>query len=342
MILITGGAGFIGSNLIHALNEAGITDITVCDFVANGSYRSNNLNDCQFADWIFPHWLTEWLCSVKLEAVVHLAAITDTRRHDGELFVTNYQLSMELFNWCTKHRVPFIYASSAAVYGNGEYGFSESTSPDFLRPLNMYGWSKQAFDSWVIQHGKRRPDHPPLCVGLRLFNVYGTRENHKGKMASVISQNRQRVRDGETVRLFKSHRDGVNDGEQRRDFVHVNDVCSVISWFLDQTSDFGIYNVGTGYARSFRDVIVAMSEFYRVLPQIEYVDMPSEIRSNYQYRTEADIARLRLASYDRPFLSLEEGIARTLSDAGDSPSLTQPASWPVEPPPGSAGTYRIG
>ncbi len=313
MLLVTGGAGFIGSNLVAALNEAGRTDIAVNDCLGSeGKWR--NLAKRQLADIVPPAELFAWLEGRKLDAVIHLGAISETTATDGDLVVqTNFRLSLRLLDWCTLNRIPFIYASSAATYGDGAQGFRDDWSPAALRtlrPMNLYGWSKHLFDMALVDRFVRKAPLPPQWAGLKFFNVFGPNEYHKGTMASVLCRVFDEARAGQPVRLFKSHREGIADGEQERDFIYVEDAVAVVRWLLASPSVSGIFNVGTGKARSFRAMIEAMFASMGRPPAIDYVPMPEEIRNSYQYFTESDPAGLRAAGYNGGFTPLEEAVEK--------------------------------
>jgi ADP-L-glycero-D-manno-heptose 6-epimerase len=313
MLLVTGGAGFIGSNVVAGLNEAGRADIAVCDELGSGQ-KWHNLAKRQLADIIPPPALASWLDQRKLDAVIHLGAISDTTATDADLVVeTNFRLSLRLLDWCTATRTPFIYASSAATYGAGADGFGDDWSPDALRrlkPMNLYGWSKHLFDLALVERQRRGLSLPPQWAGLKFFNVFGPNEYHKGEMMSLVAKRFDDAKAGKPVRLFKSHRNGIGDGEQKRDFIYVDDAVAVVRWLIETPSVSGIFNVGTGVARSFRDLVVAM---FRALGQpenIEYIDMPPAIRDQYQYFTQAEIENLRRAGYNAGFTPLEDVVAR--------------------------------
>lgn len=312
MLLVTGGAGFIGSNIAAALNDAGRSDVAVCDFLGHeGKWK--NLAKRQLADVVPPAELSEWLRGRRLDAVFHMGAISETTATDGDLVIdTNFRLSMRLLDWCTENRVPFIYASSAATYGDGAQGFSDDPSLAALkqlRPMNLYGWSKHLFDLVVAERAARGERLPPQWAGLKFFNVFGPNEYHKGTMASVLARRFDDIRAGRVVQLFKSHRDGIADGDQRRDFIYVDDVVRVMMWLFATPSVSGLFNVGTSHARSFRDLILAAYSALGTPPQIDYIDMPEQIRGSYQYFTESEGDRLRAAGYNGGFTPLEDAVA---------------------------------
>jgi ADP-L-glycero-D-manno-heptose 6-epimerase len=322
MLLVTGGAGFIGSNVVAAFNEAGRADVAVCDFLgSDGKWR--NLAKRQLADVVPPAELMSWLAGRRLDAVVHMGAISETTATDGDLVIeTNFRLSMRLLDWCTANATPFIYASSAATYGNGEQGFGDDNSLaalKTLRPMNLYGWSKHLFDLAVVERVAKGGAMPPQWAGLKFFNVFGPNEYHKGSMMSVLARRFDDIRSGRTVQLFKSHREGIADGDQRRDFIHVDDVVRVIMWLLATPSVNGIFNVGTGTARSFRDLILAAYDALGAAPKIEYIDMPEQIRGSYQYFTEAEVGRLRSAGYNGGFTALEDAVGGYVREFLDRP-----------------------
>lgn len=322
MLLVTGGAGFIGSNIVAGLNEAGRSDVVVNDFFGSeGKWR--NLAKRQVADFIPPSDLSGWLEGRKLDAVIHLGAISETTATDGDLVIeTNFRLSLRLLDWCTQTRTPFIYASSAATYGDGVEGFVDDNAPAALRrlrPMNLYGWSKSLFDLAVIDRLTKGEALPPQWVGLKFFNVFGPNEYHKGAMASVLCKVFDEAKAGKPVRLFKSHREGIADGDQRRDFIYVDDVVAVVRWLMDSPRVSGIFNVGTGHARSFRDMIVSMFSAMGRAPNIEYVDMPLSIRNSYQYFTQADMTNLRRAGYNAGFTRLEDAVAQYVTGYLDAP-----------------------
>jgi ADP-L-glycero-D-manno-heptose 6-epimerase len=311
MLLVTGGAGFIGSNVVAALNGAGRTDVAVCDLLGHeGKWR--NLAKRQLADVVPPAEISAWLQGRKLDAVIHLGAISETTATDGDLVIeTNFRLSMRLLDWCAATATPFIYASSAATYGNGGGGFSDDPSIAALRtlrPMNLYGWSKHLFDLAVAERASRGDRLPPQWAGLKFFNVFGPNEYHKGAMASVLARRFDDIRGGHAVQLFKSHREGVADGDQRRDFIYVDDVVRVVMWLLATPAVSGLFNVGTGKARSFRDLILSAYAALGLQPNIQYVDMPEAIRDSYQYFTEARVDRLRGAGYNGGFTPLEDAV----------------------------------
>ena len=316
MLLVTGGAGFIGSNVVASLNEAGRADVIINDWLGSeGKWR--NLAKRQFAEFVPPQDLFRWLEGRKLDAVIHLGAISDTTATDGDLVMeTNFVLSLKLLDWCTKARTPFIYASSAATYGDGSEGFRDDCSLPalrLLRPLNLYGWSKHLFDLVVAERHANNEKLPPQWVGLKFFNVFGPNEYHKGTMASVLSRVFDQAKAGSPVRLFKSHRQGVEDGDQRRDFIYVDDAIAVVRWLLETPAVSGIFNVGTGKARSFRDLIEAMFHALGQPPNIEYVEMPAAIRGSYQYFTQGEVESLRKVGYNAGFTPLEEAVGRYVS-----------------------------
>lgn len=311
MLLVTGGAGFIGSNVVAALNDAGRADIAVCDVLGHdGKWR--NLAKRQLADFVPPSQLPGWLQGRRLEAMIHLGAISETTATDGDLVMeTNFRLPLKLLDWCTATGTPFIYASSAATYGNGEQGFDDDGSVEALkrlRPMNLYGWSKNLFDLAVAERAARREKLPPQWAGLKFFNVFGPNEYHKGTMMSVLARRFDDIRAGQPVQLFKSHRDGIADGDQRRDFIYVDDAVRVMTWLMATPSVSGIFNVGTGKARSFRDLMVSAYAALGTTPNIRYVDMPEAIRGSYQYFTQSDVARLQRAGYNGGFTSLEDAV----------------------------------
>jgi ADP-L-glycero-D-manno-heptose 6-epimerase len=321
MLLVTGGAGFIGSNVVAALNEAGRNDVAVNE-VLGTDQKWRNLAKRQVADVVPPADLFRWLEGRKLDAVVHMGAISDTTATDADLVMeNNFRCSMRLLDWCTDARVPFIYASSAATYGDGTEGFDDDWSPaalQKLKPLNLYGWSKQLFDQAVAERFVKKESLPPQWAGLKFFNVFGPNEYHKGEMMSLVAKRFDDARSGRTVRLFKSHRPGIGDGEQRRDFIYVDDAVAVVRWLMETPKVSGVFNVGTGKARSFRDLVAAMFRALGREPAIEYIDMPDNIRAQYQYFTEAKVDRLLHAGYNAGFTPLEDGVKRYVTQFLDT------------------------
>ena len=322
MLLVTGGAGFIGSNVVASLNEAGRSDIVVNDVLgSDGKWK--NLGKRQLADFVRPADLFRWLEGRKLDGVIHLGAISDTTATDGDLVMdVNFRLSLQLLDWCTTTRTPFIFASSAATYGDGTDGFDDGNSPSALRrlrPINLYGWSKHLFDLAVVERQKRGERMPPQWAGLKFFNVFGPNEYHKGAMASVLSRVFDGAKAGDPVRLFKSHKEGIADGNQQRDFIYVDDAVSVVRWLQETPSVCGIFNVGTGKARSFRDMITAMFKALGREPNIQYIDMPAEIRDTYQYFTESQVENLRNAGYNAGFTPLETAVEQYVTGFLDRP-----------------------
>jgi ADP-L-glycero-D-manno-heptose 6-epimerase len=317
MILVTGGAGFIGSNVVASLNEAGRTDIAVSDKLGTDD-KWRNLGKRQLADLVAPENTLSWLDGRKLDALIHLGAISDTTATDGDAVMdNNFRLSLALLDWCTSTRTPFIYASSAATYGDGDSGFSDDWSLDALkrlRPMNLYGWSKHLFDLAIVDRHAKGQKLPPQWAGLKFFNVFGPNEYHKGSMASVVCRVFNEAKSGKPIRLFKSHRPGIADGDQRRDFIYVDDAVSVIRWLLENPAVSGIFNVGTGTARSFRDMMLAMFAALGCSPNIDYVDMPEVIRGKYQYFTQSEVENLRRAGYNAGFTRLEDAVERYVKD----------------------------
>jgi ADP-L-glycero-D-manno-heptose 6-epimerase len=317
MLLVTGGAGFIGSNVVAALNEAGRADVAVCDWLgSDGKWR--NLAKRQLADVIPPAELMPWLQGRRVEAIIHLGAISETTATDGDLVIdTNFRLSLKLLDWCTANATPFIYASSASTYGDGAQGFDDEGSVAALKqlkPMNLYGWSKHLFDMAVLGRLENGDKLPPQWAGLKFFNVFGPNEYHKGTMASVLARRFDDIRGGRSVQLFKSHRDGIADGDQRRDFIYVDDVVRVIAWLLSRRSVSGLFNVGTGQARSFRDLMLAAYSALGAKPNIDYIDMPKQIRGSYQYFTQASVDRLHGAGYNGGFTPLEDAVGAYVKD----------------------------
>lgn len=326
MILVTGGAGFIGSNIVAELNARGRGDVAVCDRFESDE-RWQNLVHHEIADLVPHDRIEDFLARHRgcIEAVVHMGAISATTERDLDLIVrTNVTLSTLLWDWCAAHGVRFVYASSAATYGDGAAGFDDDDSLSGLarlRPMNAYGWSKHVFDRMVARRVADGAPTPPVWAGLKFFNVYGPNEAHKGTMKSVVAHIFPKVQAGEPVSLFRSHRPDYRDGEQRRDFVYVKDCADLALWLLDGTAPNGIYNCGTGAARSFADLARATFAAMNRKPDIRFVDMPEELRDRYQYFTQARMDRLRAAGYDRPFTALEDGVAEYVRSylAADDP-----------------------
>ena len=311
-ILVTGGAGFIGSNIVAHLATS--ADVVVCDWLKKDE-RWRNLAKHDIADLVSPEQLEEFLAvrGDEFEAIVHMGAISATTERDVDAIVkNNFVLSRDLWRWCAEYSCRFIYASSAATYGGGEAGFLDDQTPAALarlRPLNAYGWSKQLFDRHVVRSLASDGPHPPQWAGLKFFNVYGPNEYHKGEMASVISKIFPRVERGETVKLFRSHNPEYEDGGQLRDFIYVADCVRAVDWLLHNEQVNGLFNLGTGKARSFADLARAVFSALDREPAIEYIDTPLEIRDRYQYFTQAEMAKLRDAGYREEFTELEDGVA---------------------------------
>lgn len=320
MIVVTGGAGFIGSNMVARLCAEDRRDVVVCDRLedaACGKWR--NLAKHPIADLWQPEELFEKLerHADRIDAVVHMGAISATTEPDADLILrTNFSLSRDLWDWCTLRDARLIYASSAATYGDGSQGFvddDDAESLAALRPLNAYGWSKALFDQYAVRQAERG-NAPRQWAGLKFFNVYGPNEYHKGTMKSVVAQIWPRVAAGEPVTLFRSHNPNYPDGGQMRDFVHVDDVVDVMGWLLDTPTASGVFNAGSGQARSFLDLAGATFAAAGREPRIEYVDTPEAIRDKYQYFTEARMDRLRAAGFAGQSTPLEEGVRRYVQD----------------------------
>ena len=312
VILVTGGAGFIGSHIVHDLASAGMR-IVVSDLLRSDE-KWRHIEAAQLHDLVRPDALFDWLGrhGGKIAAVIHMAAIATTTETDIDRYVaSNVRLTLDLWGWCTANQVRFIYASSAATYGGGRAGFADDQSPAALaalRPLNPYGWSKHLVDRRLISDVARGLPTPPQWVGLKFFNVYGSNESHKGPMQSMVSKLRPMLNGGEPVTLFRSHHPAYPDGGQLRDFVYVKDCVAVVRWLLENPTINGLFNVGSGTARSFLDLVNALGAQLGRRPEIRFVDTPDSLRAQYQYFTQADVTKLGAAGFKGAFHSLEEGI----------------------------------
>jgi len=301
-VIVTGGAGFIGSNVVRMLNDKGIEDIIIVDNI-NTSDKWKNLVNKKYEKYIHKNEFLEQLDDYKdVTHIIHMGACSSTTENDFDyLYKNNYEYTIALWEFCAKNNISFIYASSAATYGATE-NFSDE-SIEGLLPLNRYGYSKQIFDIWSMKQTSKPKQH----VGLKFFNVYGPNEYAKGTMASVIFHGFNQVKEKGKIGLFKSYKEGYEDGGQLRDFVYVKDITSVIEYFIDHPEYNGIYNLGTGNAESFRTLGESIFKALNLKPNIEYIEMPETLRDKYQYYTQADISKLRSIGYDKKFYSLEEG-----------------------------------
>lgn len=313
-VLVTGGAGFIGSNIAGYLADHTDYRVVVVDEFGS-SEKWRNLSKHRIFEIIAPDEIFYWLESNKeeLDAIIHMGAVSSTTETNVDLILaTNFTLSRGLWNWASLNKKRFIYASSAATYGAGEAGFDDDNSIAALlklRPLNAYGWSKHLFDQFVaIASAGSRDRMPVQWVGLKFFNVYGANEYHKGDQASVVGQIFPHAKYGRPVKLFKSYREDYTDGGQLRDFIYVKDCVRVVVWMLGNPQVKGLFNLGTGTARSFADLAAATFAAVGKPPSVQYIEMPSEIRDKYQYFTQAEMERLRAAGYVDAFHSLEDGV----------------------------------
>jgi len=310
VIIVTGGAGFIGSCIVARLNSLGHNDLIIVDhFDGPGDLKRRNIENkryCQYLD------KAEFLDQVKngrlpgsVRAVIHMGACSSTTGTDPDYYEhNNFQYTRHLADWCIRHGIPFIYASSAATYGDGSQGYADDESSlNSLQPLNLYGWSKHKFDLWVMDQGLR--EH---VVGLKFFNVFGPNEYHKGAMRSVVNKAYPGVASDGVIRLFKSHHPDYADGEQKRDFIYVQDAVNVVMFFMDHPEIHGIYNVGTGQARSWNDLARALFSAVGKPPDIQYVVMPEHLKDRYQYFTQATVEKLRSVGFDHPWASLEDAV----------------------------------
>jgi len=319
MIIVTGGAGFIGSNIVSRLCTQG-AEVVVCDWLGSDNIKWKNLAKHPIDRIVAPEALDAYLAShgQHVTAIVHMGAISATTASDADLVVrSNFELSRKLWEWCAARGLPFVYASSAATYGDGYQGFSDDNTLEShmaLRPLNLYGWSKKWFDVWALGQVEKGRPAPPQWAGLKFFNVYGPNELHKQDMMSVVAKASGKCAKGEVVELFKSHHPDYQDGGQLRDFVFVDDVVDVILWLLKMPGVNGIFNLGSGHARSFLDLISLAFRAAGHEPNIRYIDMPVSIRDKYQYFTQADMTRLRRLGYNAPMTSLEEGVTKYMRD----------------------------
>lgn len=307
MIVVTGAAGFIGSVVAGHLSALFNSQLILVD-AFDRKDKSGNYDAKQYSELVERKHLPQWLESHANEVqwVIHLGARTDTTEFDVEIFnELNLNYTKTIWNSCSKHNIPLIYASSAATYGNGEYGYDDDHAiVEQLKPLNPYGESKNDFDKWALKQTLT----PPSWYGLKFFNVYGPNEYHKARMASVIFHSYKQIKEKGFVNLFRSHRPDFVDGGQLRDFVYVKDVAAVIEFLIENQPESGLYNLGTGKARSFYDLATSTFRALESTPDIRFIDTPADIRDKYQYFTEANMSKLRAAGYNKSFSSLEEGI----------------------------------
>ena len=306
-IIVTGAAGFIGSCMVSYLNQQGFENLILVDEFDEEEKEFNLLHKkfiARVEREIFFDWAEKE--KPKVDFVFHLGARTDTTEFNYAIHQhLNVEYSQKIWNYCTINNIPLVYASSAATYGEGEFGYEDDHEiVEQLKPLNAYGISKNEFDKWVLH----QEDHPPFWAGLKFFNVYGPNEYHKARMASVIFHSFNQIKQNGKVKLFRSHKDSCKDGEQLRDFIYVKDVVAVCYWMMETTIVSGLYNLGTGIARSFNDLTKATFAGMDIAPIIEYIDIPEDIRDKYQYFTEAKMDKLRKAGYIHEFYTLEKGV----------------------------------
>ncbi len=307
MIIITGAEGFIGSCLVAKLNEDGFNDLILVDDFSDGE-RSKNITEKKYTAKIERKEFFDWLDKNEhlVEFIFHIGARTDTTESDEKIFKElNLYFSKTLWNACVKYGLPLVYASSAATYGDGEFGYDDDTKLlDQLQPMNPYGRSKNDFDKWAVTQN----DVPFFWAGLKFFNVYGPNEYHKGRMASVVLHAFNQIKETGKVKLFRSHKPDFNDGEQMRDFIYVKDLCDVCVFLMTNRKHSGIYNLGSGKARTFKDLVKGIFVALNITPQIEFIDTPEDIREKYQYFTEAKMEKLKSIGYTKPFTSVEDGV----------------------------------
>lgn len=312
-IVITGAAGFIGSYLTGYLNQLGYTNLVLVDDFSQ-ERKAGNLQGKQYLEKVDREAFFDWQQSEPgfINAIFHLGARTDTTEMNYEVHKKwNLDYSKRIWELCAANNIPLVYASSAATYGNGEHGYEDSHEViTKLHPLNPYGVSKNEFDIWVLEQATA----PPFWAGLKFFNVFGPNEYHKARMASVIFHAYNQIKEKGEVKLFRSHNPDYKDGEQIRDFIYVKDVVSICVWLMERQPASGLYNTGTGKARTFKDLVKAIFDTLQLPEHIVYVDTPLDIRDKYQYFTEADMSKLHAAGYDKPFYSLEQGVKEYVSE----------------------------